>query len=86
MPETPGFTTEKRETKIWGGRAWLFVPKHPKAGADGYVLRARVRLEVKLGRPLGENEAIWFIDGDAQNDGPSNLDAKEWHRQDALPL
>jgi hypothetical protein len=85
IPENPGFTTEKRETKIWGGRAWLFVPTHPKAGADGYMLRARVRLEAKLGRPLAEDEAMCFIDGDVENDDPSNLDARECRRQDALP-
>jgi len=80
MKDNPSFLSEKRQQKTWGDRVWQFVPEHPKAGADGYVLRARVRLEARLGRQLADSEVIRFVDGNASNDNAENLDVREWHR------
>lgn len=76
----PAFPSEKRQQKTWRDRAWLFIPGHPNAGVNGYVLRACVWLELKLGRQLTDSEVIHFIDANFLNANPENLVAKEWPR------
>lgn len=47
---------------------------HPRASRNGYVKRATLVLEVKLGRLLRYDELAHHIDGNKENDSPDNLE------------
>ena len=56
------------------GRVRLFLgKKHPLAQKSGQQWRARLVATLFLGRLLAENEHVHHLDGDSQNDHPSNL-------------
>ena len=63
-----------KESVVAGGRIAVYVPDHPAANNRGYILRARYRMEKKLGRRLKTREHVHHIDGDWTNDDPSNLE------------
>ena len=49
------------------------MPEHPRANKNGYVKRAILVMEKKLGRPLRKGEIVHHIDGNRTNDRPDNL-------------
>ena len=50
------------------------MPEHPRAGRNGYVKRADLVLEKKLGRALLRNEIAHHKDEDKGNDAEDNLE------------
>ena len=62
----------KGGVKLRGNDGRAFVK--PDGPRTPYVLRYRVVMERKLGRPLRDDEIVHHIDGDARNDDPSNLE------------
>lgn len=50
-----------------------YVPDHPAADPDGYVLQHRYVMERILGRYLATDEQVHHIDLNTQNNHPSNL-------------
>ena len=55
------------------GYVWVLKPEHPRADKDGYVKRARVVLEQKLGRYLWPNADVHHINGIKDDDRTENL-------------
>ena len=55
------------------GRIYIFQPDHPSAWVTGYVARARLVVEKKLGRYLQEDEAVHHINHRVEDDRPENL-------------
>jgi hypothetical protein len=55
------------------GRVMLLRPGHPSAHKDGYVLRARLVAEEKVGRVLGKYEVVHHVNGTVDDDRPENL-------------
>jgi hypothetical protein len=70
LPETP---QRKREHKQ-SGYIVTYMPEHPRANKNGYVKRARLILERKLGRPLLPNMLIHHKNGIRDDDRPANLE------------
>lgn len=56
------------------GYAYLLKPAHPRAMKNGYVKRADVILEQKLGRPLEPDEIAHHINENKMDDAPQNLE------------
>lgn len=50
-------------------------PGHPDANGQGYVVRARIILAEKLGRPLKEGEIAHHVNEQVWDDRPENLEA-----------
>jgi hypothetical protein len=48
-------------------------PVHPLADKSGYVKRANIVMEMKMGRCLDRGEVVHHIDRNKLNDDPSNL-------------
>ncbi len=59
-------------------------PSHHKAYSNGYVKRAIIVLEWKLGRPLGCCEVAHHIDGIRDNDSPENLEVMSVKEHNSL--
>lgn len=55
------------------GYVFVFRPEHPKAYGNGYIKRARLVLEGKLGRPILLNMDSHHINGIKDDDRPENL-------------
>lgn len=70
-------------TKSSRGYWYVRFPTHPRALKSGYVKRADLVLEKKLGRPLQEGEITHHIDGNKENDSPDNLESCPGHREHA---
>lgn len=63
-----------RGGRILVGRYWHLLRRdHPNATRNGYVAEHRLVMEEKLGRLLLPEEVVHHIDGDPQNNDPSNL-------------
>lgn len=56
------------------GYIFIMMPEHPRADPYGYVKRARLVLEQKLGRPLLPRMEIHHINGIRNDDRPENLE------------
>lgn len=66
-----------------GGYVLAYVPKHPKAHTDGYVMLHTVLMERFLGRYLKPNEVVHHINHNRQDNRLENLklmDKKEHMR------
>jgi hypothetical protein len=62
------------ETRSSKGYWYVKMPDHPRAMKSGYVKRADLVLEKKLGRPLEPNEIAHHMDENKDNDSPDNLE------------
>lgn len=51
----------------------IYMPNHPHATKAGYVREHRLVMEKQLGRYLKPNEVVDHINGDTENNSPSNL-------------
>lgn len=60
----------------WGGYIFIYYPSHPRARSNGYVKRAILVLEQKLGRPLLEGMDSHHKNGIKDDDRPENLEEK----------
>jgi hypothetical protein len=75
----PNFKGEKNPAWKGGliqsskGYWYVFKPNHLRAGKRGYVKRADLILEKKLGRPLKPNEIAHHGPGGKADDSPENL-------------
>ncbi len=56
-----------------GGRILIHQPNHPRANTEGYVKRAIIVLERKLGRPLLLGMDCHHINNIKDDDSPNNL-------------
>jgi hypothetical protein len=61
---------------IWTtpGYCYLKFPGHPRADRNGYVKRADLVMEVKLGRVLEPNEIVHHLNGIKSDDSSDNLE------------
>jgi hypothetical protein len=55
------------------GYATIFVPNHPNANKEGYVLEHRFVVELKIGRFLKTEEVVHHIDENKLNNSIVNL-------------
>lgn len=60
------------QSKAIDGSILIYLPKHPFAKRNGYVLRYRLVMEKKLGRYLKQEEVVHHIK-DIDNDQLENL-------------
>jgi hypothetical protein len=63
-------------TKSTRGYWYVLMPNHPRAMKSGYVKRADLVLEKKIGRPLRNGEIAHHIDENKENDSSRNLELK----------
>lgn len=57
-----------------GDYNYVYVPEHPKATKNGYVLEHRIVVENNLGRLLNSDEVVHHKDGNKKNNDISNLE------------
>lgn len=55
------------------GRFRVWMPNHPRAYKEGYILRSIVAYEAYFGDSVPENMDVHHIDGDKLNDSKENL-------------
>lgn len=75
-PPVYRFAQKGENHPAWkGGRARprIWMPEHPRANSNGYVLEHIVVAERKLGRPVLLGEEVHHIDGNPKNNNPENL-------------
>ena len=62
-------------TKSKKGYWYVRMPDHPRAMKNGYVKRADLVLEEKLGRSLLDEEIAHHVNENKEDDSPENLEA-----------
>lgn len=60
-------------TKRHGGYVYIFYPNHPNSDREGYVKRANLIMEEKIGRYLTKEEIVHHINGIRDDDRIENL-------------
>jgi hypothetical protein len=63
----------KGGTSYRDGYVFIYQPSHHRSGSNGYVKRAIIVLENKLGRELVDNEIAHHINSIKDDDRPENL-------------
>lgn len=61
------------------GYMLAYVPKHPRANADGYVMLHTVIMERAIGRYLKENEVVHHKNHDRSDNRLENLELMDKH-------
>ena len=70
-PKNPGWKGGK---SLHDGYVMIRMPSHQKAYANGYIKRAVLVAEKKLGRPLFKGEVTHHINGVKDDDRPENIE------------
>lgn len=70
---TPNKIDGRRIIVTHEGYAIVRYSSHPNATRNGYVGRARLVMENKIGRYLRRHEQVWHVDRNRSNDAPENL-------------
>lgn len=78
-PTTKGFCTTAK------GYVMDYVPEHPDATKDGYVMRHRLVMEKKLGRRLLKTEVVHHKNEVKGDNRPNNLELMTKSAHDRLP-
>jgi len=73
-PNWKGGLTFSKSTGYWR----VLQPTHQRADHLGYVKRADLVLEEKLGRPLLPNEIAHHVNEDRADDSPENLECMDY--------
>jgi hypothetical protein len=68
----PSWVGGRREEKT--GYIMLYLPDHPAAYQNGYILEHRLIMEKMIGRYLEPHETVHHKDGDRKNNHPDNLE------------
>ena len=71
--DSVGRFTKKTGRICHKGYLAVYMPKHPHAKANGYVLEHILAAEKMLGRPLMAEEVVHHIDGNKHNNKADNL-------------
>ena len=66
--------TNKKGGTISNGYFWIYMPSHHRARPNGYVKRAVLVLEQRLGRHLQQDEDSHHVNGDKRDDRDENLE------------
>lgn len=73
-PRSGAGHTNWRGGRKFDGKYWhVWDPGHPNSTKSGYVAEHRKVMSAKIGRALTKNEVVHHIDGNPQNNDPSNL-------------
>ncbi len=78
-----GFGHTKQHNK---GYVLAYVPKHPKAHKDGYVMLHTVLIERAIGRYLTENEVVHHINHDRSDNRLENLQLMSKHEHMSMHM
>jgi len=62
---------------LWKGYIYIYKPDHPHANGQGYIRRANLVLEEKLGRFLKDGHFAHHINEVKLDDSPENLEELE---------
>jgi len=66
------------------GYVRVYSPMHKEANTWGYVYEHRLIAEVKIGRPLVEDEVVHHINGIRWDNRPSNLEVMDKKQHSAI--
>jgi DNA-directed RNA polymerase subunit RPC12/RpoP len=74
-----GFVVDPKGYKL------LYMPEHPRASKNGYIMEHRVVMEAVLGRPLLKTEVVHHKNGIKDDNRPENLEVMPVHKHNRLP-
>lgn len=68
------------------GYVICYVPRHPNAHADGYVMLHTVLMEIHIGRYLNADEVVHHINGIRDDNSIQNLELMNKHDHQSMHL